>query len=100
MFARENQHTAEINKRFTVEPQRGNSSTADRCCAEDLRPIVCPGKMASPEVAARIEESDDFAGDRIGCVSTIVFMIIAALAGKRQVFGGLSSATTARLDVL
>ena len=66
-----------LDEKGVVELQSDHSRTANRCQAEDMRPINTPGKVLVPVLLAQIEQWDSLASERIGGVSARSFVAIA-----------------------
>jgi len=85
MFADAKQQTTQIHDASAVKQQGGDRHTASRGEANHDQQISAPGKVVAPAVAAWVVQRDDQPAHRVICLGVIVLMVVAALAGQREV---------------
>lgn len=85
MFADEQQEFALIDDARSIQIQLGDSRAANRCQANQQGEIVAPGEMLMPIVLARAKQRDQFTAERINGGGLVVFVIVTALAGAREI---------------
>ena len=74
---------SQIYYAFSVQRKYGDGSPTGRSSAYHLEPVMAPGKMLLPNVRARMKESNDVSGDRIGSCCACILRAIAAHARQR-----------------
>lgn len=100
VFAFELQRTTQIDDAFSIEPQRFDCGATCRGQAEQRQTVFAPGEVFAPLIFARMIERNQFAADRIKRMGFVVFGIVAALTGKREVAGDRFAAEVFGCDVI
>ena len=76
MFAGGKEKTSEINQTFAIQLQRHDGCPASRRQPQNFCPVLAPGEMIAPALAARMKERDLFPGNRVRRRRLVVFMIV------------------------
>lgn len=100
MLAGLDQDATEVDERCSVELQRFDRGAADGRQAQDLGSVRRPGKVVRPSVSARMEQSHDHLRNGIASSASVVFVVVASLAGECEVLRRFSALAAARTDVL
>src|SRR5260370_808006 len=100
MFAGGKENPPQIHQTWTIEAQCFHSRPAAWSQADNERAVLIPGKMIAPDLLPRMEQRHRLAADRVGRPCVFVFVIIATLAGKRQILWPIALAVRRWVDVL
>jgi len=91
---------AKVHQRQAVELEGLDGAAARLSQANNDGEIFIPGEMVTPALPARMVNRDDRSANRIRSMRVIIFMIVAALTGQRQILRLACSTLAFRKDVL
>lgn len=95
-----NPEDARFNDVLVVEAQRDDGGPACRCQTDDMGSAIFPAKMRAPGLGARIEKRNEGLGEGVTGVGAGTFEFVAAIAGRTEVFLGVTATQNAGGDVI
>ncbi len=85
MFFGEDQNTPEVDDILPVQTKFRAGRAARRRQSDQFREVAAPGKVFAPGIVARVKERNFLQCNRVKTSRFDVLVIIAALAGARQI---------------
>jgi hypothetical protein len=85
MLARREQDSTKVLKPWAIELKHCHGRPSGRRETKNERCVVAPGEMIVPKVLSRMIQKDWLSGEGVGSFRSIVFVVVAPLAGRAEV---------------
>jgi hypothetical protein len=76
----------EVDQSSAIEPQSLDGGPSHRGHTNNQSAVLGPGEMRAPHLCSGMEQGNGVSGHRIEGVSLLIFVIVAPLAGDREVY--------------
>lgn len=91
MLVEGNEQAPEVHNPRPIQVERRNGSSNRRAGADHQQCVGAPREVLRPAVLSRVVERHELAAHGVGRLGVVVFVVVAALAGKREVREGICS---------
>jgi hypothetical protein len=99
MLSNGKQDVAQVHQSGTIQLQRFNRGAAGGRQSDNPRTILIPSEMIIPLLLSRVEQRGRLAGARIDSRLFVILVIVASLAGQREIIEAGFAARAFRFDV-